>query len=409
MNKKTIICLLALSFIFQIAFAQAYTTVSVNPINTSMNKSNNFSISIDINTTESVLGFDIMLYFNKSILTVTSMTEGNFLNKDGVTTYILVKNINNSGGYIDFVITRLGLGLSGVGGIGTLFNINFTGTAKGQTNLGLKNVGIANDQAEEIMGVLTVNGSVLVLSNSAPILLSIGDKSVNENSLLEFTISATDIDGDALTYSSENLPSGSTFDSTTGIFSWTPNYEQSGIYPNIKFSVSDGSLIAIENITITVINTNRIPIIDSFLPLDNIPRLLEGKSVQFNQTSYDMDNDILSYKWLLNGVEKDTTSRWLYQTTYNYSSCADIGIKNITLVISDSSNITFHSWTVDVWMKGDTNNDKNVSIIDLANIGYSYGTWEGDANWNENADFNGDGKINIYDLATVGWNYWRVC
>jgi len=68
------------------------------------------------------------------------------------------------------------------------------------------------------------------------------DKSVNEGELLQFTISASDPDGDSLIYSASNLPQGASFDPDTQTFSWTPDYGQSGVYPNIRFEVSDGEL-----------------------------------------------------------------------------------------------------------------------------------------------------------------------
>jgi hypothetical protein len=37
------------------------------------------------------------------------------------------------------------------------------------------------------------------------------------------------------------------------VFSWSPNFAQAGSYPNVHFQVSDGSLIASEDITIMVI------------------------------------------------------------------------------------------------------------------------------------------------------------
>ena len=78
----------------------------------------------------------------------------------------------------------------------------------------------------------------------------IGDKPVNEGELLEFTISATDPDGDSLTYSASNLPSGASFDPSTQTFSWTP--AQAGTYAGIHFEVSDGELTDSEDMTITV-------------------------------------------------------------------------------------------------------------------------------------------------------------
>jgi hypothetical protein len=89
-------------------------------------------------------------------------------------------------------------------------------------------------------------------NNQPPVLNAIGDKSVDEGELLTFTISATDPDGDSLTYSASNLPSGATFNSSTRTFSWTPDEAQT--YPNIHFEVSDGELTDSENITITVNN-----------------------------------------------------------------------------------------------------------------------------------------------------------
>jgi hypothetical protein len=88
--------------------------------------------------------------------------------------------------------------------------------------------------------------------NSTPILATIGNKSVNEGSQLQFTISASDADNDSLVYSATNLPSGATFDAATKTFTWTPNYVQSGTYSDITFKVTDGSITVQEVITISV-------------------------------------------------------------------------------------------------------------------------------------------------------------
>ena len=97
--------------------------------------------------------------------------------------------------------------------------------------------------------------------NHPPVLNSIGNKQVNENQLLTFTISATDPDGDSLTYSASGLPAGASFSGTK--FSWTPTYEQSGSY-SVTFTVSDGhSGTATETITITVGNVAIAPLIRS--------------------------------------------------------------------------------------------------------------------------------------------------
>lgn len=88
--------------------------------------------------------------------------------------------------------------------------------------------------------------------NRAPTLNSIGGKTINEGALLQFTVTASDPDGDNLTYNATGLPSGATFDTiTTRTFEWTPNYAQAGLY-SVTFSVSDGSLSSSETVPITV-------------------------------------------------------------------------------------------------------------------------------------------------------------
>ncbi|MBN1405090.1 MAG: chitobiase/beta-hexosaminidase C-terminal domain-containing protein [Candidatus Omnitrophica bacterium] len=98
----------------------------------------------------------------------------------------------------------------------------------------------------------TVNINVANV-NDAPVLNPIGDKIVDENTLLNFTVTATDVDGDNLTYVVNSLPQGATFNSSARAFSWWPTYTQQGSYP-ITFTVSDGSLAVSETITITVNN-----------------------------------------------------------------------------------------------------------------------------------------------------------
>lgn len=89
--------------------------------------------------------------------------------------------------------------------------------------------------------------------NHAPVLAPIGAQTVNEGQLLSFTVSASDPDGDILTYSATGLPAGATFDPATKTFNWTAGYDQAGSY-SVVFSVSDGSLIDSEQVTITVTN-----------------------------------------------------------------------------------------------------------------------------------------------------------
>ena len=75
--------------------------------------------------------------------------------------------------------------------------------------------------------------------NRPPTLNPIGAKSIKEGQALEFTVTATDLDNDPLTFSATPLPQGASFDPQAGKFKWTPGYDQAKDY-KLRFSVSDG-------------------------------------------------------------------------------------------------------------------------------------------------------------------------
>lgn len=132
--------------------------------------------------------------------------------------------------------------------------------------------------------------------NNAPVLDSIGNKNVNENQLLEFSVNANDADGDSLDYYAGNLPNGATFTSKT--FSWTPDFFQAGEY-EILFNVTDGNDWDSELITINVKDVNRAPIIESI----GNKIIKEDHTEKFAVSANDADGDNLIY----NIINKDKT------------------------------------------------------------------------------------------------------
>ncbi len=97
---------------------------------------------------------------------------------------------------------------------------------------------------------------VLGIFNDEKLLFdSIGDKTVNENELLNFTVNMQAPD---ITILAEPLPLGADFQNTS--FTWTPTYDQAGSY-DVNFIATDGEIEDIELITITVNNVNRYPVI----------------------------------------------------------------------------------------------------------------------------------------------------
>ena len=129
--------------------------------------------------------------------------------------------------------------------------------------------------------------------NQPPVLDPIGDKTVSEGQLLQFTVTATDPDGDDLTFSASNLPPGATFTTSTATFSWTPGFSDAGNYPDVEFTVTDDGdpmELDVELITITVGDVNRAPVFTNPGPQD----ILEDEELSFSVSATDPDGDTVT-------------------------------------------------------------------------------------------------------------------
>ena len=119
------------------------------------------------------------------------------------------------------------LGLQILSGMAPTFSSNVAADVSGDSRIGLEEVIFILQWMADLRG------------NSPPVLSKIGNKTIPETMTISFTISATDEDGDTLTYSASGLPSGALFNAATKTFTWTPTYSQSGTYP-VTFKVEDG-------------------------------------------------------------------------------------------------------------------------------------------------------------------------
>jgi hypothetical protein len=127
-------------------------------------------------------------------------------------------------------------------------------------------------------------------TNRAPVIEPIGNKTVSEGSTLAFTVNASDPDEDQVMLEALNLPTGAKFNSSTGMFSWSPTFKQNGTF-NVNFTANDGHLMVSENITLTVRNVNRYPVLN---PIGNYS-IAENQSLNFNLSGSDPDGDYLVY------------------------------------------------------------------------------------------------------------------
>ncbi len=171
------------------------------------------------------------------------------------------------------------------------------------------------------------------VANNVPVQSPIGNKAVSEGELLTFTVSATDADSDAITYSA-NATKG-TLNPTTGIYSWTPGYADAGIYV-WEFNSSDNyGGVAREVITVTVTN---VPLaITSSTPVSD-PTTTAGTAQTFAISL----NRTATVTWYINGSVVQTNSS-VASASYT-NSTAGIGINNVTASASDGIDSSSRKW-----------------------------------------------------------------
>ncbi|MDZ7302325.1 MAG: Ig-like domain-containing protein [candidate division KSB1 bacterium] len=166
--------------------------------------------------------------------------------------------------------------------------------------------------------------------NNFPIFVDVPDRRVTEGDVVEFQLSASDADGDPLTYSAPALPFGARFDSlVTRVFRWATNLSSAG-HHEVSFFVRDNKGgIDEEVVVIDVQNRNQMPIIYSRIPKGNIPNKADtvlnpvaGQgSVLMRVDATDPDDDVLSYRWFVNGkYAGSATNTFFFRSADRFSA-----------------------------------------------------------------------------------------
>lgn len=235
--------------------AASTTSVSVSAPSSTVSPGAAFSAAVAVAPATAIAGMQFDLAFNPDLVSVTGIQEGNLFNQAGASTFFNAGAVDNNAGTVTGVFGAITSPGQTVSAQGTFATIAFTAkNVTGDCPLSLSNVIVGNASGASV--AVTVSSSSVTIGNHAPVLAPIGSKVVAEQSTLSFNVSATDADGDALTYATSSLPLGAAFDPATGTFSWTPSHDQSGSY-TLRFQVSDGRSWDYEDVTITVGNVLR--------------------------------------------------------------------------------------------------------------------------------------------------------
>ncbi len=242
----------------------------------------------ELTSQQGILSYDFTATYDPSIINITGYELAGTLSEGGSA------SINTSiSGSISFAFAS-GNNLTGSG---TLLYLIGNAVSAGVTNVEFTdfkfNTGTPMVIADPAMiAVAEANvAPALSLDPAGPFV-------VNENETLTIQLLGSDQNSaDVLTYSGENLPDGASVDSETGLFTWTPSYDQSGSY-TITFKVTDqGGLSASAEAEVTVNNVNRAPEFtveipdNELIPVHNVP-----VEYQFQYEAKDPDGDPVTFK-----------------------------------------------------------------------------------------------------------------
>jgi hypothetical protein len=157
---------------------------------------------------------------------------------------------------------------------------------------------------------------------------------IAENNFYVMGFTAQDPDAEPLKFSFSNASPGMSIDSLTGVFSWTPDYDQSGIHiPKIHVADTSGGT-AVDSLIIVVSNTNRAPL---FNAIPDTFFVQEGFPFSYTLTASDQDGDTIRFfaSGLQPGMTIDSVTGALEWTP----SFDDAGFNfSVTLSVKDPSN-----------------------------------------------------------------------
>lgn len=186
---------------------------------------------------------------------------------------------------------------------------------------------------------LTVNVTAV---NDAPILTGIGNQTILEDTSVNITLNATDIENDTLAYSLVSASSQLNAVISGSVLTMTPasNYNGSG---SITLQVSDASTSDSETFSVNVLNNNDAPTIASISTVE----FNYDSSAAITLSGSDIDGDTLTYSAVSADTGIITTSIAGNQLTLTSASNA-ISSTTVTVTVDDGNANATTSFTVEL-------------------------------------------------------------
>jgi hypothetical protein len=228
-------------------------------------------------------------------------------------------------------------------------------------------------------------------SNAPPQISGTPATTVQAGQAYSFTPTASDPDGDSLSFTISNKPSWANFDNSDGRLSGIPTESDAGVYADVRIRVTDGDRGASLAFDLTVTSSQPPP------PGNNAPTIsgtpatsaAVNLSYSFTPTATDADNDTLTFSI-------SNKPGWANFNTGNgrlsgTPAAGDVGnYSNVGITVSDGMDSASLAFDLAVVSAGNasitlqwtapTENEDGSALTDLAGFEIHYGTSPGSYN-----------------------------
>jgi subtilisin family serine protease len=175
--------------------------------------------------------------------------------------------------------------------------------------------------------------TIQALPNKAPVFDNTSPRSVKIGGTYRFRMTATDPDGDPVTYLFiTGKPAAATYNQQTAEFVWTPSSSDVGSR-NVTFRARDSKLASVNAVVTLTTKTNRAPTLNA-IAAQNVS---EGQNLGFTLSGTDPDGDVLRYSAtnLPSGASIDPVSG-VFSWAPSYTQA---GNYTITASVTDGSDV----------------------------------------------------------------------
>jgi chitodextrinase/pimeloyl-ACP methyl ester carboxylesterase len=211
--------------------------------------------------------------------------------------------------------------------------------------------------------------------NYPPSFAIVSDINIDSIENIQFSVHASDPNGDPLTYAASGLPSGASFNPDSLVFNWTPSSDQGGVY-EIGFQVTDGTFT--DDITvhitadfgapvITILHPVSIQTADASIHMDGSMSddvRIAGISYHVDYpdgTDYDGEGLIMDQSWEINGLYLQTGRNII--TVSAHDASGKTGSTGMTIQRTETEMTLVTVSTVDELRSAIQNLQSNTSIL----------------------------------------------